>query len=94
MCDKIHVSFGYGIQKLDENYIMHLCDTENCSSGSPILNLKANKVIGLHSGAIINNNMNKYNMGILLKYQLNQLNEEIKERKEEKPIKAIKEEKK
>ena len=43
--DKVHVSFGYGIQKLDEYYIKHLCNTDPCSSGSPILNLKNNKVI-------------------------------------------------
>ena len=50
--NKVHVSFGYGIQKLDEYYIKHLCNTEHCSSGAPILNLKTNKVIGIHSGFI------------------------------------------
>ena len=82
--DKINVSFGYGIQKLDEYYIKHLCNTEYCSSGSPILNLETNKIIGMHSGAIINkNNETKCNIGILLKYPLNQLNKsnEIKKRK-------------
>jgi len=81
--DKIHISFGYGIQKLDEYYIKHLCNTEHCSSGSPILNLETNKVIGIHSGTIIKNYESKYNIGILLKYPLNQLNKnnEIKEKK-------------
>ena len=69
--NKVHVSFGYGIQKLDEYYIKHLCNTEYCSSGSPILNLKTNKVIGIHSGFIIKES--KYNIGILLKYPLNEL---------------------
>ena len=81
--DKVHVSFGYGIQKLDEYYIKHLCNTEHCSSGSPILNLKTNKVIGIHNGAINKNNETKYNIGILLKYPLNEL---IKETKEVKSI--------
>ena len=82
--DKVHVSFGYGIEKLDKYYIKHLCNTEHCSSGSPILNLKTNKVIGIHNGAIINkNNETKYNIGILLKYPLNEL---IKETKEVKSI--------
>ena len=82
--DKVHVSFGYGIEKLDKYYIKHLCNTEHCSSGSPILNLKTNKVIGIHNGAIINkNNETKYNKGILLKYPLNEL---IKETKEVKSI--------
>jgi len=70
--DKVHVSFGYGIQKLDEYYIKHLCNTESCSSGSPIMNLKTNKVIGIHSGFI--NKEPKYNIGVLLKYPLNDLN--------------------
>ena len=85
--DKVHVSFGYGIEKLDKYYIKHLCNTEHCSSGSPILNLKTNKVIGIHNGAIINkNNETKYNKGILLKYPLNEL---IKETKEVKSINKI-----
>ena len=70
--DKVHVSYGYGIQKLDEYYIKHLCNTESCSSGSPIMNLKTNKVIGIHSGFI--NKEPKYNIGVLLKYPLNDLN--------------------
>ena len=70
--DKVHVSFGYGIEKLDEYYIKHLCNTDPCSSGSPILNLKNNKVIGIHSGVINNKNIEpQYNIGILLKYPLN-----------------------
>jgi len=48
--------------------IKHLCNTEHYSSGSPIFNLKTNKVIGIHSGAIINKNESKNNIGILLKY--------------------------
>jgi hypothetical protein len=84
--DKVHVSFGYGIEKLDEYYIKHLCNTEHCSSGSPILNLKTNKVIGIHNGAINKNNETKYNIGILLKYPLNEL---IKETKEVKSINKI-----
>jgi len=87
--DKAHVSFGYGIKKLDEYYIKHLCNAGPCSSGSPILNLKTNKVIGIHSGAVFHNfNETKYNKGILLKYPLNELNG-----KEAKPTEIIKEEK-
>ena len=86
---KVHVSFGYGIQKEDEYYIKHLCNTEHCSSGSPILNLKSNNVIGIHSGLIKNileNKEVKYNIGVLLKYPLNEINK-IKEINEIKPIK-------
>ena len=52
-----------------------MCNTEFCSSGSPILNLTTNKVIGIHCGAILEKNKNtKYNIGVLLKYPLNVLN--------------------
>ena len=77
---KVHVSFGYGLQKVDEYYIKHLCSTEQCSSGSPILNLKSNNVIGIHSGFIkkfVGSKESKYNIGVLLKYPLNEMNKII-----------------
>ena len=74
--ENISVSFGYGIKKLDKYYITHLCSTEFCSSGSPILNLSSNKVIGIHKGKINNKDKKaKYNIGILLKYPLNEIKE-------------------
>ena len=74
--ENICVSFGYGIKKLDDYYIKHLCNTEFCSSGSPILNLSNNKVIGIHKGTIPNKDKKaKYNIGILLKYPLNEIKE-------------------
>ena len=77
--DKMSVSFGYGIKKENEYYIKHYCNTEQCSSGSPILNLKTNKLIGIHSGSIVDKNKEtKYNIGILLKYPLNKFNNKIK----------------
>ena len=77
--DKLSVSFGYGINKLDEYYIKHKCHTEQSSSGSPILNLKTNKLIGIHKGCITDKDKNaKYNIGILLKYPLNELNKNNK----------------
>ena len=41
---------------------MHNCSIDNNSSGSPILNLQTNKVIGIHNKSSIN-----YNIGTLLK---------------------------
>ena len=77
--EKSSVSFGYGIQNSNEYYIKHLCNTEHCSSGSPILNLSTNKVIGIHCGAIFNKDKkNIYNIGILLKNPLNILNKNNK----------------
>ena len=73
--ENISVSYGYGIKKLDKYYIQHLCNTQSCSSGSPILNLSNNKVIGIHKGTIKNKDKKaKFNLGILLKYPLNKLN--------------------
>ena len=62
---EIHVSYGT-LRSINNYEIEHLCSTEMGSSGSPILNLKNNKVIGIHSTGI-----RKYNIGILLKYPLN-----------------------
>ena len=59
---------SYGILKDIENKkydFTHLCCTDNGSSGSPILNLKNNKVIGIHKEAI-----NNYNKGLFLNYPI------------------------
>ena len=66
----------------------HLCSTDNGSSGSPILNAKTNKLIGIHKGSSNNYNFNK---GTLLFYPfkefISQKNTEMLE-----TIKRIKEE--
>ena len=78
------VSVSYGIIKyidLSNNYdINHFCSTEKGSSGSPILNISNNKIIGIHKGHInnINNNLNK---GILLKYPIKDFINKIKNNK-------------
>ena len=59
-----------GINKYD---IIHACSTDNGSSGSPILNLKNNKVIGIHKEGSTNSNYYNYNKGTLLKYPLNDI---------------------
>ena len=57
------VKVSYGILKsreLDNEFgFIHLCSTESGSSGSPILNLKNNKVIGIHKECSKNFNFNK-----------------------------------
>ena len=60
------VSYGL-LTSLDKYDIKHKCSTENGSSGAPILNLKTNKVIGIHKEGSINFEFNK---GIYLKYIL------------------------
>ena len=59
---------SYGILHNIEKYnILHKCTTYEGSSGSPILNLQNNKVIGIHKECLIPFN---YNMGTLLKLPL------------------------
>ena len=69
---ELSVSFGQLRKIKNENEICfeHICNTKEGSSGSPILNKKNNKVIGVHKGA--HNNSNKFNVGSFL-------NEAIKE---------------
>ena len=71
--EQLSVSFGFGVTKLEgEYYVKHLCNTEDCSSGSPILNLFTNKVIGIHKGRH-GANTTKYNLGIFLKDPLDEV---------------------
>ena len=52
MDNKVSVSYGYGIEKINEYDIKNTCNTEQCSSGGPILNLMTSKIIGMHKGCI------------------------------------------
>ena len=69
---KLGVSYGIlkGIFKEKEYNIKHSCFTEKGSSGSPIINLINNKVIGIHKKADNNNN---YNIGLFLNYAIEDL---------------------
>ena len=67
--EEAKVSFGKGIEEVNDYDIKHLCHTEPGSSGGPILSKITNKVIGIHKGSI----GNKYNIGTFLKLPLNQL---------------------
>jgi len=49
----------YKITSIDNLEIKHTCSTEYGSSGSPILNLETNKVIGIHKEGSINFEFNK-----------------------------------
>ena len=50
---------------IDSNDIYHTCNSEPGSSGSPILYLKTNKIIGIHKGSASNNK--KLNIGTFIK---------------------------
>ena len=63
-----NIMVSYGVLTKINNYdILHKCSTEKGSSGSPILNLNTNKVIGIHKEGTIFN----FNKGTLLKFPLN-----------------------
>ena len=65
---KAVVSYGI-INNIDGYNIKHYCCTEHGSSGSPIINLLNNKIIGVQK-EIAKNKI--YNNGILLKYPINE----------------------
>ena len=59
------------IENIIDEVIEHKCSTDNGSSGAPIINLKNNKVIGVHRGTEENMSLN---IGILLTSVINDLN--------------------
>ena len=61
--EEVFASYGL-LTKIKENEIIHKCNTDTGSSGSPILLLKNNKVIGLHFGNPKHNS--HFNLGKLL----------------------------
>ena len=71
--EDICVSYGI-IKDVDENNIKHLCNIDKDSSGSPIINIKNNKVIGIHKQSHKTYN---YNIGLLLKESINELLKKI-----------------
>ena len=56
---KISISYGYVIKNINEFDFTHLFDTEESSSGGPILSLSSNKIIGIHKGKMIMINIMK-----------------------------------
>ena len=73
----IVVSYGL-LSYISNNKIYHRCNTEHGSSGSPILSLDTNKVIGIHRGICKGNDDKIYNIGILFKYIIYKLNNKNK----------------
>ena len=64
---KVGVSYGI-INKINEYNIEHYCNTEEGSSGSPIINIINNEIIGIHKEGL---KKRKINRGTLLKYPIN-----------------------
>jgi len=70
-----NISVSYGIInniKIDKLYeFIHYCSTEKGSSGSPILDISNNKIIGIHKGS-----EKGYNLGTFINYPINEFIEE------------------
>lgn len=71
---KASVSYGI-LRDIQSHELFHFCSTEVGSSGSPILNISNNKVIGMHKASCKFN----YNKGTFLKEPINEfINTKIK----------------
>ena len=74
--EKAKVSYsGKGLENINKYEIKHFCNTDTCSSGSPILTRMTHQVIGIHKAY---NQRKMYNIGTFLKFPLNELKEEEK----------------
>jgi len=69
--ENILVSYGLIAEINEGSGINHKCNTDDGSSGSPILSLKNNKLIGIHYGS---SNKYEYNLGTLIIYAMIELN--------------------
>ena len=88
----ILVSYGLISEINEENGINYKCNIDNGSSGSSILSLKNNKLIGIHYGS---HNKYELNKGTLIIYAIIEFNKiEFKEEKIEKEKKEEEIEKK
>ena len=65
---EVEVSYGI-INNIDNYNIEHFCCTKDGSSGSPILNISNNKIIGIHKECL-NTNIRIINRGTLLIYPI------------------------
>ena len=79
------VSFGI-LKNIGEHRINHLCNSDQCSSGSPLINLSNGKIIGIHIGSEKNY---KYNLGTFLKYPINDFINKFKDYIDSKTINSF-----
>ena len=73
--EKKLVSYGLINDIIENKKINHYCNTEEGSSGSPILSLNNNKIIGVHYGGSHNKTIN---YGTYIKYIINEFNNKYK----------------
>ena len=74
---KLNVSYGLVNDIIDNKKINHYCNTDEGSSGSPMLSLETFKLIGIHYGSSQNNKI-KLNFGTFIKYKIDLFNNKYK----------------
>ncbi len=79
---KSHVSYGL-LSYIKNGNLNHYCSTEDGSSGSPILSIDNNKVIGIHKGCLTKENP-ELNVGIFIKIALDKFFSKYKNKGKEK----------
>ena len=77
-----HVSYGL-LNYMKNGNFNHYCSTEDGSSGSPILSLDNNKIIGIHKGCLKKENPES-NVGIFIKIALDKFYSKYQNKEEEK----------
>ena len=82
---------SYGIfVTIKDSEIYHKCSTDNGSSGSPILSLENNKLIGVHYGYSKMNPNSNYNLGTLIAYPIKEFQNIISEKEiKKKPLNSM-----
>ena len=70
-------SFSVGKMTQNFRYLKHNCNTESGSAGAPIINLKTNKIIGIHIGGY----KNKFNLGYTIKKAVEEFIKKFKDSK-------------
>lgn len=75
--NKMYASFGI-VDYINKDIIVHKCSTNAGASGSPILSLSNNKIIGVHRGG---KEKKEANIGILLYKSLEEFKKLIKKKK-------------
>ena len=72
------ISFSFGkMTKINFRTLKHNCNTEPGSAGAPIINLKTNKVIDIHIGAL----RNSFNLGYTIKKAVEEFIKKFKDSK-------------
>ena len=83
--EEVMASYGLVKENIDQN-IYYYSSSDKGSSGSPLLDIKNHKVIGIHSGYHFKLKMN---LGTLLSYPINEFNNDINIIKEFKDYKDV-----